>query len=122
MPSIGRRRIAAIVVVAMSGLAIVGWAAARQIRSPAQIAADTAAPKPAPITVPVARRTLSTVVIVRGTVRYGAPQPAVLGTSRVKQGSDIVTRSPRRRASSTPETSRWPSTAARCSCFPATSR
>lgn len=99
MPSLGRRRIAAIVVVAMSGLAIVGWAAARQIRSPAQIAADTAAPKPAPITVPVARRTLSTVVIVRGTVRYGAPQPAVLGTSRVKQGSDIVTRSPRRRAS-----------------------
>jgi hypothetical protein len=52
MPSLGRRRIAAIVVVAMSG-----------------------------------------------TVRYGAPQPAVLGTSRVKQGSDIVTRSPRRRAS-----------------------
>jgi peptidoglycan hydrolase-like protein with peptidoglycan-binding domain len=79
-------------------LAIVGWAAARQIRSPAQVAADTAAPQPAPITVPVERRTLSTEVIVRGTVRYGAAQPAVLATSRVKQGSDIVTRAPRRKA------------------------
>jgi peptidoglycan hydrolase-like protein with peptidoglycan-binding domain len=96
--SIGKRRIAAVAVVALVALAVVGWAAARQIRSPAQVAADTAAPKPSPITVPVERRTLSTVVIVRGTVRYGAPQPAVLGTSRVKQGSDIVTRAPRRRA------------------------
>jgi hypothetical protein len=96
--SIGKRRIAAVAVVALVGLAVVGWAAARQIRSPAQVAADTAAPKASPITVPVVRRTLSTVVIVRGTVRYGAPQPAVLGTSRVKQGSDIVTRAPRRRA------------------------
>jgi peptidoglycan hydrolase-like protein with peptidoglycan-binding domain len=96
--SIGKRRIAALAVVALVALAVVGWAAARQIRSPAQIAADTAAPPPSPITVPVTRRTLSTVVIVRGTVRYGAPQPAVLGTSRVKQGSDIVTRPPRRRA------------------------
>jgi hypothetical protein len=96
--SIGKRRIAVFAVVALVGLAVVGWAAARQIRSPAQIAADTAAPTASPITVPVTRRTLSTVVIVRGTVRYGAPQPAVLGTSRVKQGSDIVTRAPRRRA------------------------
>jgi peptidoglycan hydrolase-like protein with peptidoglycan-binding domain len=96
--SIGKRRIAVFAVVALVGLSVAGWAAARQIRSPAQIAADTAAPKASPITVAVARRTLSTVVIVRGTVRYGAPQPAVLGTSRVKQGSDIVTRAPRRRA------------------------
>jgi hypothetical protein len=96
--SIGKRRIALFAMVALVGLAVVGWAAARQIRSPAQIAADTAAPTASPITVPVTRRTLSTVVIVRGTVRYGAPQPAVLGTSRVKQGSDIVTRAPRRRA------------------------
>lgn len=82
------------------GLAIVGWVAAKQVRSPARIAADTAAPAPSPITVPVVRRTLSTEVIVRGTVRYGAPQPVVLATSSVKQAagkqgtSDIVTRSP----------------------------
>ena len=98
MRSIGRRRLAAIAVVALVVLAVAGWAAARQIRSPAQIAADTAAPKASPITVRVVRRTLSTQVIVRGTVRYGAAQPAVLGASKVKQGSDIVTRPPRRRA------------------------
>jgi peptidoglycan hydrolase-like protein with peptidoglycan-binding domain len=98
MRSLGKRRLAGIAVAALVVLAIVGWAGARQIRSPAQVAADTAAPRAAPITVPAVRRTLSTVVIVRGTVRYGAAQPAVLGTSRVKQGSDIVTRPPRRRA------------------------
>jgi hypothetical protein len=98
MRSIGHRRVAALAVAALIALAIVGWAAARQIRSPAQVAADTASPQPAPITVPVERRTLSTEVIVRGTVRFGAAQPAVLATSRVKQGSDIVTRAPRRKA------------------------
>jgi hypothetical protein len=98
MRSLGNRRVAALAVGALIALAIVGWAAARQIRSPAQVAADTASPQPAPITVPVERRTLSTEVIVRGTVRYGAAQPAVLATSRVKQGSDIVTRAPRRKA------------------------
>jgi hypothetical protein len=81
------------------GLAVVGWVAARQIRSPAQIAANTASPKPSSITVPVVRRTLATQVIVRGTVRYGAPQNVELGTSAVKQGgSDIVTQPPRRNA------------------------
>ena len=98
MRALGHRRVAALAVAALVALALVGWAAARQIRSPAQVAADTAAPQPAPITVPVERRTLSTEVIVRGTVRFGAAQPAVLATSRVKQGSDIVTRAPRRKA------------------------
>jgi peptidoglycan hydrolase-like protein with peptidoglycan-binding domain len=98
MRALGQRRVLAIAVAVLVGLALVGWVAARQIRSPAQVAADTAAPRPSAITVPVVRRTLSTTVIVRGTVRYGAAQPAVLGTSRVKQGSDIVTRAPRRRA------------------------
>jgi peptidoglycan hydrolase-like protein with peptidoglycan-binding domain len=98
MRALGQRRVLAIAVAVLVGLALVGWVAARQIRSPAQVAADTAAPKASAITVPVVRRTLSTTVIVRGTVRYGAAQPAVLGTSRIKQGSDIVTRAPRRRA------------------------
>ncbi|MEA2255809.1 MAG: hypothetical protein QOG35_1854 [Solirubrobacteraceae bacterium] len=98
MRSLRSRRIGAIATGGLILLAIVGWIAARQIRSPAQVAADTAAPAPSPITVPVVRRTLSTVVIVRGTVRYSAPRPTVLATSKVKQGSDIVTRAPRRRA------------------------
>jgi peptidoglycan hydrolase-like protein with peptidoglycan-binding domain len=85
------------VVIAIT---IVGWIGARQIRSPAQVAADTAPPRPSPITIPVVRRTLAAKVIVRGTVRYGAPQAVVLATSQIKQAgttSDIVTRAPRAR-------------------------
>jgi multidrug efflux pump subunit AcrA (membrane-fusion protein) len=94
----GKRQVAGIALAAVVALALVGWLAARQIRSPAQVAADTAAPQASPITAPVVRRTLSTEVIVRGTVRYGAPQAVVLGTSKLKQGnSDVVTRAPVRR-------------------------
>src|SRR3954469_7753920 len=77
-------------LIALTGvvlLAAIGWFAARQIKSPARIAAETAAPKASPITVPVVKRTLATEVIVRGTVRYGAPQQVVLGQSTVKSGS-----------------------------------
>ena len=68
-----------------------GWIGARQIRSPAQVAADTAAPKPSPITIPVVRRTLAAKVIVRGTVRFGAPQAVVLANSQLKQGGTSAT-------------------------------
>jgi peptidoglycan hydrolase-like protein with peptidoglycan-binding domain len=81
-------------------ITVVGWVGARQIRSPAQVAADTAPPKASPITIPVVRRTLSAKVIVRGTVRFGAPQAVVLASSQLKAGgtaSDIVTRAPRAR-------------------------
>jgi peptidoglycan hydrolase-like protein with peptidoglycan-binding domain len=80
-------------------LALGAWVAGRQIRSPAQVAAETAAPKPSPITVPVERRVLASEVIARGTVRYGSPQPVVLAASEVKQASgdsEIVTTPPRR--------------------------
>jgi multidrug efflux pump subunit AcrA (membrane-fusion protein) len=97
-------RVAALVMAALVVVTLIGWVAARQIRSPAQVAADTAAPRPSAITIPVARRTLSAEVIVRGTVRYGAPQSVVLASSRLKQSassgasSDIVTRAPRAKA------------------------
>jgi peptidoglycan hydrolase-like protein with peptidoglycan-binding domain len=81
-------------------LAVGAWVAGRQIRSPAQVAAETAAPDPSAITAPVERQVLSSEVIVRGTVRYGSPQPVVLATSEVKQAGagseDIVTTRPRR--------------------------
>src|SRR5215210_7058737 len=83
-------------------LAVGAWVAGAQIKSPAQIAAETAAPDPSAITVPVERRVLSSEVIVRGTVRYGSPQPVVLATSELKQNSsggaigDIVTSRPKR--------------------------
>jgi peptidoglycan hydrolase-like protein with peptidoglycan-binding domain len=92
-------RVITLALAALALITILGWIGARQIRSPAQVAAETAAPKPSPITIPVVRRTLSAKVIVRGTVRYGAPQAVVLGTSQIKQGSsDIVTTAPRARA------------------------
>jgi peptidoglycan hydrolase-like protein with peptidoglycan-binding domain len=93
-------RVLALALTALVAVTLVGWIGARQIRSPAQVAAETAPPKASPITIPVVRRTLSAKVIVRGTVRYGAPQAVVLGTSQIKQGlsSDIVTRAPRAKA------------------------
>jgi hypothetical protein len=85
-------------------LAVGAWVAGAQIKSPGQVAAETAAPDPSAITVPVEQRVLSSDVIVRGTVRYGSPQPVVLATSTLKQnssasgGTDIVTTRPRRGA------------------------
>ena len=70
------KRTAVLVFAVLIGLALVGWAAARQIRSPAQVAADTAAPKPSPITVPVVSRTLST------EVRFARRNAGDLGASR----------------------------------------
>jgi peptidoglycan hydrolase-like protein with peptidoglycan-binding domain len=81
-------------------LALLAWLVGQGIRSPAQIAAETAAPNPSAITVPVEKRVLSSEVIVRGTVRYGSPQPVVLANSTVKNSSanqsSIVTTRPRR--------------------------
>jgi len=93
-----RGRVLAVALAGVVVLAALGWAAARQIRSPAQVAAGTAAPQPSLITAPVERRTLSTEVIVRGTVRYGSPQAVVLPTSGLKTGSELVSRGPRRGA------------------------
>jgi hypothetical protein len=102
MRGLGKQRAAVLALVALVVLAGAGWVAARQIRSPAQIAADTAPPAASPITASVERRGLATEVIVRGTVRYGAAQSVVLATSRIKQGSDIVTRPPRKQATLRP--------------------
>jgi peptidoglycan hydrolase-like protein with peptidoglycan-binding domain len=85
------RRAALIALTVIVVLAIVGWAAARHIRSPAQIAADAEEPAASQVTVPVERRTLSTEVIVRGTVRFGGRRNVELATSSLEQGSDIVT-------------------------------
>src|SRR5688500_13729753 len=95
------RRTVAVGLVAALLLSVGAWVAGAQIRSPAQVAAETAAPDPSAITVPVEERVLSSEVIVRGTVRYGSPQPVVLATSNVKAAAsagraDIVTTRPRR--------------------------
>ena len=95
-----RNRTVGYVLAGAVALAIVAWIAGDQIRSPAQIAAETAAPAASAITVPVEQRVLSSEVIVRGTVRYGSPQPVVLATSELKQTSggpteSIVSKRPR---------------------------
>jgi Putative peptidoglycan binding domain len=78
-------------VVAASG---VGWAAGNRIRSPAEIAARTAPPLASFITVPVERRTLTSDVVTRGTVRFGLPQVVSLPTSALKPRAGIVTAPP----------------------------
>ena len=60
----GRRRTVSLGLAAAVLLAAVAWIVGGQIRSPAQIAAETAAPNPSAITVPVERR---------GQLRVGQP-------------------------------------------------
>lgn len=101
MSVLRRRRTVTVGLAAAVLLAAGAWMAGRQIRSPAQVAAETAPPQPSAITVPVERRELSSQVIVRGTVRYGSPQSVVLATSELKQAAgdaEIVTGLPRRGA------------------------
>jgi peptidoglycan hydrolase-like protein with peptidoglycan-binding domain len=93
-----RRKNVRLAVAALAGvvlLAAIGSLAARRIRSPAQIAADTAPPAASRISVPVERRALATEVIVRGTVRYGAPQEVTLPVSALKTSTSVVSRVPK---------------------------
>ena len=73
---------------------LVSWVAASRIRSPAEVAARTAPPKPSAISVPVEKKMLSTEVVARGTVRYGAPQSVLLPASSIRRGSPILTSAP----------------------------
>jgi peptidoglycan hydrolase-like protein with peptidoglycan-binding domain len=83
--------IALAVVVATSAAS---FAIGSRIKSPAEIAARTAAPAASLITAPVEQRTLSADVVVRGTVRYGAPQAVALPVSTLKKGSRVLTSAP----------------------------
>jgi hypothetical protein len=85
-------RIVVAALIAVVFLAGGGWVAARQIRSPAQIAADTAAPSASLLTAQVERRSLSTEVIVRGTGRYGKPEAINLPTSSLKTSTQVISR------------------------------
>jgi hypothetical protein len=84
-----------VIVAALIGVVVLaggGWIAARQIKSPAQVAADTASPKASLVTAQVERRSLSTEVIVRGTGRYGKPQPISLPASSLKTSAQVISR------------------------------
>jgi hypothetical protein len=87
------RKNTGVVIAALTGVVLLasgGWVAARQIKSPAQIAADTAPPTASLITAQVVRRSLSTEVIVRGTGRYGEPQVVGLPSSSLKTSTQLV--------------------------------
>lgn len=91
-----RRRNLVLVVLATAIVsASLAWFAGRQIRSPAEVAARTAAPKATPILVPVSRRVLATRVVTRGTAHYGSPQKLSVTGSRLKSGPRVVTTLPR---------------------------
>ncbi len=85
-------------MVAMSSGAL-GWIGALRIKSPAQLAAQTAPPAASLITVPVQRMTLSADVITRGTVRHRAPTKVNLASSALKPStSGLVTLAPEKGA------------------------
>jgi peptidoglycan hydrolase-like protein with peptidoglycan-binding domain len=72
---------------------LVSWGAASRIRSPAEVAARTAPPVASAITVPVEKKVLSSDVVVRGTVRYGAPISVLLPASSIRKTA-ILTSAP----------------------------
>lgn len=79
-------------VVASAG---VGWAAGRQITSPAELAARAEPPTPSLITVAVERRKLSADVIVRAEVAYDDPVSVELsGAIGMPGEAAVVTRAP----------------------------
>lgn len=80
----------ALVVVAAGA----GWLAGALIQSPAEAAARTAPPTPAPILVPLEERVLTSAIITRGTARYGQPQPVTLAPSALKAAVGVVTTLP----------------------------
>ncbi|MDQ1491470.1 MAG: hypothetical protein QOJ23_3984, partial [Actinomycetota bacterium] len=75
---------------------LVSWGAASRIRSPAEVAARTAPPTPSAITVPVEKKVLSSDVVIRGTVRYGAPQSVLLPPSQIRKANPILTSAPQK--------------------------
>ena len=75
------------IAVASGGI---GWYAGQQIQSPADIAAETAAPEPSLITVPVEQLLLSRNVVVRG--QAGFDDITEISTSATAGGSSIITK------------------------------
>jgi hypothetical protein len=79
-----------VTAIAVSGL---GLGASQVIKSPAQAAADTAAPPPSVMTVSVERRVLRDSVVVRGTVTASQTvEVAPSGSGQAGAGSPIVTK------------------------------
>jgi hypothetical protein len=81
--------IAVLAAVVVSSLAT--WFANQLIRSPAEAAAQSGPPEPAPILVPVVEQELATKIVTRGTGRYGAPRQLSVTPSALKSSAGVVT-------------------------------
>ena len=86
-----RNQIVAVMALVAVAALVIGLVAGRQIKSPADILAETASPEPSLITVPVELRELSHSVVVRGTVRANEATEVPVPSSPT--GISIVTRS-----------------------------
>jgi peptidoglycan hydrolase-like protein with peptidoglycan-binding domain len=85
-----------IVLATVAGVAFGAWVAGSRIESPAEVAARTAAPTPSPILVPAEKRTLSSDIVTRGTVRFGLPQPISIAPSSLKTSGGLIASLPAR--------------------------
>jgi hypothetical protein len=72
------------------------WMVGSNIKSPAEVAAQTAPPQPSPILVPVEERVLSSDIVARGTARFGLPQPISIVPSALKPNPAVITTLPTR--------------------------
>ena len=91
-----RRRITIVVaLVVVVAAAAIGWVAAAQIKSPAQVAAETEPPVPSLITVPVEEMVISNDVVTRGTVRFEQPESIVVSSVALEGVSPVVTEMPK---------------------------
>ena len=85
-----RKTVGTVVIGTAIVAALIGWFAASQVRSPAEIAARTAAPEPSAILVPAEQRVLSTDIVTRGTGRFGALQQLTLTASALKADAGVI--------------------------------
>ncbi len=91
-----RRRVTIVVaLVVVVAAAAVGWVAAGQIKSPAQVAAETEPPVPSLITVPVEEMVISNDVVTRGTVRFEQPESIAVSAVALEGVSPVVTEMPK---------------------------
>lgn len=90
-----RRTLLVVLAGAVAVSSAATWVAVEQIRSPAEAAARTAPPAPAPILVPVVEQELSTRVVTRGTAHYGSPRKLRVTASPLKGAGRVVTTVPR---------------------------
>src|SRR5690606_2642845 len=71
------RRLGLLVLVALTA-GTIGWIGADRLRSPADLAAERAAPVPTPIVAEVERRALTATVVARGRTQLAGTRPVAL--------------------------------------------